>query len=196
MRGTVMEHKIRWLLSLTGVIIIASACNLFTNLFNPVDEVVSQIEDLADEVDIENIEEEIEALATELPLEIPDIGDLGNLSDLDDIGELEATVQAFQEGLESGELPPDIPTVDDPIEILFSSAALLTYTTPIEFEPVLSFYQEQMPEYGWEPKDDGTVIMGDTAILHFYKPDRDAIVTLGLNPPDGTTFVMVTIQPK
>jgi hypothetical protein len=185
-----MDHKIKWLLYLSGVIFIASACTLVTNLFNPVDKAVSEIEDLAEQVDIENIEDEILTLATKIPAEIPDLEDLG------DLGDLEATVQAFQEGFESGEMPADIPFVDDPIEILFSSKEFLSYTTELEFEDVLAFYKEQMPAYDWELKDDGTMIMGETAILQFDKPDRDAIVTLGVNPQDGTIFVMVTVQSK
>jgi hypothetical protein len=182
-----MDHKIKWLMYLTGALLIVSACNLVNRVTNPVDEVVSEIEELAEEVEIEDIEREIEALATELPSELPDIGDFGDLQE---------TAQAFQEGFDTGELPPDIPVVDEPIEIVLSSAEFLSYTPPLEFETVLTFYQEEMIEYGWEPNDDEPMIMGEMAVLQFNRPDREAVVSLGTNPQDGTTFVMVNVQPK
>ena len=95
-----MDHKIKWLLYLTGIIFIASACNLVTNFFNPVDEAVSEIEDLAEKVDIENIESEIEALATQLPSELPDIGDLDDLGDLGELDLLETVLRKGTTGIQ------------------------------------------------------------------------------------------------
>jgi len=185
-----MDHKMKWLLTLMIIILIASACNLFTNFFNPVDEVVSQVENLAEEVDTDKIESEIETLVTQLPAEIPDIGDLG------DLGDLEATAQAIQDSFDSGEMPAEVPLVEDPVEIIFSSKELLTYTTPLDFDTVLSFYQEKMTEYGWETQEDGNIFLGEMASLQFEKPDREASVILNVNPQDGTTMVTVTIQMK
>jgi hypothetical protein len=185
-----MDYKIKWLMYLTGILLIASACNLVTRVFSPVDEVVSEIEELAEEVEIEDIEREIESLATELPSELPDIGDIGDIEDLQE------TAQAFQEGFDTGELPPDIPVVDEPVEIVLSSEEFLSYTTPLEFETVLTFYQEKMIEYGWEPNEDEPMIMGEMAVLQFNRPDREAVISLGTNPQDGTTFVMVNVQSK
>ena len=40
------------------------------------------------------------------------------------------------------------------------------------------------------------MITEEAAVLTFEKPDRNAIVTLGVNPQNGKTFVMITIQAK
>lgn len=195
-----MNIKRKWFLFLIAALVVTSACNLVSNVFNPVDEVVSEIEELADQVDIEEIEEELDMLATEIPSsldelpgldELPDLDDLGDLGDL---GDLEATVQALQEGFGSDEIPPDIPVVDKPAEILFGSDDLVSYTTQVEFDSVLSFYQEEMPLTDWQPNDDGTVITAEAAVLRYTKADRDAIVTVSVQ--DGITYVMITIQPR
>ena len=191
-----MDHKIKKFAYLVGVLIVASACNLVSNFFNPVDEVVSEIEDLAEQVDIEDIEEGLDMLATELPGGLDELGDFGDFGDLGDLSNLEATVQAFQEGFEFGEIPEDIPIVDDPKDNLFGSKDLVSYMTPMAFENVLSFYQEEMPENDWTLKDEGNIITEDTAVVQFEKPNRNAIVTLGVNPQDGSTFVMISIQVK
>jgi hypothetical protein len=182
-----MNPKIKWLLYLSCVLLITSACNLINRMINPVDEVVSEIEELAEGVDIESIEREIETIATDMPVEIPDFDDFENLQE---------TAQAFQEGFESGEVPPDIPIVDVPVEILMGSKDFLSYTTPLEFETVLMFYQEEMIAFGWEPEEEEAMILGETAILQFHKPDRDASITLATNPQDETTVVMISIQSK
>ncbi len=182
-----MDQKIKWLLFISCTLLIASACNLANRLTNPVDEVVSEIEEIAEEVDIEKIEGEIETLATKLPDEIPDMSDLEGLQE---------TAEAFQEGFQSGELPPDIPMVDETVEIIMSSKELLSYTTPLEFDTVLTFYQEEMIVYGWEPQEGETMILGETALLQFDKPDREATITLGVNPGDKNTLVIITVQAK
>jgi hypothetical protein len=191
-----MNQKFRWLLYLAGALIVTSACNLFSTLTNPVEDVVSEVEALADQVDIQELEKGIEMLATELPDELGDLGNLDDLGDLGDFGDLEATVQALQEGLGSSDFPEDIPVVDEPRDDLYGTQDVVSYMTPLEFETVLSFYQEQMPVNDWEPRQDGNVISADSAVLQFEKPNRTAIVVLGINPQDGKTIVMITIQPK
>jgi len=191
-----MNPKFRWLLYLAGALIVTSACNLFSTLTNPVEDVVSEVEALADQVDLQELEEGIDMLATEIPSEIGDLGNLDDLGDLGDLGDLEATVQALQEGFGSSDFPVDIPVVDEPRDDLYGTQDMVSYMTPLEFETVLSFYQEQMPENDWEPRQEGTVVSADSAVLHFEKPDRSAIVALGINPQDGKTFVMITIQSK
>ena len=137
-----MNTKMRWLLFLAGVLLVTSACSLFSTLSNPVDNAVSEIEELADQVDIQQLEEELDALATELPSSLDEIP---SLDDLGDLGDLEATAQAFQEGFGSGEVPPDIPMVDEPRQDLFGSDDIVSYNTPMSYDEVLAFYQEQMP---------------------------------------------------
>ena len=185
-----MNTKFKWLLFLTGVLLVASACNLFSTLLNPVDKAVSEIEDLATQVDVDQLEEELRTLATELPstLEaIPSVDDLG------DLGDIQATTEAFTESFTSGEAPEDIPRIDDRQDMLVS-ANIVSYSTPLSFDEALAFYQEQMPANEWDPNQDSTVISGDMALLTYEKPDRTAIVTL--SEEDGKTIVLINIQEK
>lgn len=201
-----MNHKIKWLSFFVSILIISSACNLLSNGLNPVNDVVSEVEDLADQIPVDDIKEEIEnlvtdlpddieALATDLPVDIetlvtdlPDeIGDLGDLGDLGDIGDL------ITEGLGSGEIPPDIPVVEDSKENLFGSENVVSYLTPFDFDFVLDFYQAEMPNNGWSAKE-GSVITDDAALLYFEKSGRDATVTLSYTPIDDKTAVLILIQ--
>ena len=191
-----MNKKRKWFLFLIGVLLVSSACNLVSYLSNPVDEAVSEIEELADQIDIEEIEQELETLTTGIPSnldELPNLDDIGNLGDL---GDLDATVQALQEGFGSDEVPPDIPVVDEQKEILFGSKDTVSYSTPMELDDVIAFYQDEMPSYDWKPKENGTVIQDGAAVLQFEKPGRDAIVTMSKNQDDGLTYVMIIIQPR
>jgi hypothetical protein len=201
-----MDQKIKWMSFLASILIISSACSLLTNGLNPINDVISEIDDLASQVPVDEIKEEIEnlvtdlpedieALATDLPVDIetlitdlPDeIDDLGNLGDIGDIGDL------ITEGLGSDEIPSDIPVVEDPIENLFGSANVVSYLTPFDFDSVLAFYQTEMPNHGWLPKDN-SVITDDAALLYFEKSDRKATVTLSYTPIDDKTAVMILIQ--
>lgn len=218
-----MDKRIKWLLYFSVVLIITCACNLLSGL-NPVDDVVSEIEDLATQIPVDEIKDEIEALVTEIP------GDLETLvtdlpadldegldtlatdlpSELDDIeGEIDALATEFPDELGdlgdvgdliddvlgSEEAPSDIPLVDDPKEILIESEALISYFTSQDFNFVLSFYQEQMPINGWVETGD-SVINEDTALLYYEKPDRKVTITLSINPVDDETTVMIIIQDK
>jgi len=174
----------KWIFLLILAVLTASACNLFSNLFNPIDDVVSEIEDIAEQVDIENIEELGENIGTMVP-EIPT-----------DLGDIQATIEAVQEGFDLGEAPPDIPIVDGETENFFASEAFISYTTPMDFDDVMTFYQEEMPNNNWEPNDDGSLNMAGTALLQFSKSDRIAIVTITENQEDETTTVLITLQPE
>ena len=65
-----MDNKFKWLSFVASILIISSACNLLTTGLNPIDDVVSEIEDLGDQVPVDEIKDEIEKLATSLPDEI------------------------------------------------------------------------------------------------------------------------------
>ena len=158
----------KWIVLLILVVIITSACNLFSNLFNPVDRTVSEIEELAEEVDIKNIEDlqdEFSGIITELPA---------------DIGDIQATMEAVQDEFNLGDAPPDIPVVEAETENFFASEAFISYTTSLGFDEVVEFYLEEMPENGWNPVNEGLVQTDDGTVLHFKKNGRNAFVTLGI----------------
>ena len=81
----------KWIILLILAMVTVSACNLFSNLLNPVDNVVSEVEDIATQVNIDNIEELQENIQTMVP-DIPS-----------DLGDLQATAEAVQEDFASGE---------------------------------------------------------------------------------------------
>jgi len=187
-----MNTKPRWWLFLAGALLVTSACSLFSTVLNPVDKAVSEIEDLATQVDVGQLEEELSTLATELPSTLEAIP---NVDDLGDLGDIQATADAFQESFTSGEAPDDIPRVDERQD-LFTSKDLVSYSTALSLDVVLAFYQEQMPVNDWKPVPDSSVIMAESVVLAFEKPNRDAFVTLNLDPQSGNTLVSIVIQPK
>jgi hypothetical protein len=71
----------------------------------------------------------------------------------------------------------------------------VSYLTPLNFDSVLAFYQEQMPLNGWTQKDD-SMVANDAALLYFEKPDREATITLSFTPLEEKTAVMIIIQVK
>ena len=186
-----MNKKRNWFLLMTGVLLASSACNLISHLFNPLDETITEIEELSTQIDIE----EIKTIATDIPSALDDLPNLDDLGDLGDFGDLDATVQALQEGFTSDEIPADIPVVEDLNEILFSSKNVVTYSTSMDLATVISFYQDEMPTYDWKVKEDLTEIHNETAVLQYEKSGRNAIVTLSSNMGDGFTYVMITIGP-
>ena len=187
-----MDKKRNWFLLMIAVLLTSCACNLISHLFNPVDETITEIEELATQIDIEQIEEEIETIATDIPSALDD---LPNLDELGDFGDLDATMQALQEGFNPDEIPADIPVVEDLNKILFSSKNIVTYSTRMDLGTVISFYQDEMPTYDWQVKEDGTEIHNETAVLQYQKSGRNANVTLSSNLGDGLTYVMITIEP-
>jgi hypothetical protein len=211
-----MDNKFKWSFFLTLILIVGCACNLLTNGLNPIDNVLEEIEDIAGDIAIDEIQDQIGALITDLPAEIEGIEDKiglvvtdlptdfsdieGELEDIatdlpggfDDIGDFGDLIEGV---LGSDEGPVDIPLVDDPKEILIKSEDIITYFTPQEFDFVLKFYQEQMPINGWAAKD-GSVINAESALLYYEKPDREVSITLSLNPSDNKTTVMIYIETK
>jgi hypothetical protein len=190
-----MDNKHKWLLYLIGVFLIAGACNLFTNPLNKVDDLISEVDDLANQVPIDEIQDDLEALVTNLPAEIETLAtDLPD--EIDDIGDLGDIGDIITGGFGSGEVPPDIPVVEPPRDDLIGSNDIVSYMTPMDFDSVLTFYQEEMPMNDWVPLNEENVITDDAAVLYFEKPGREAIVTLSVNPLDDNTVVMITIQTK
>ena len=200
-----MDKKTRWLLALGAIFISASACNLFSIGLDNVDDVVSEIEDLTDQIPIEDIideiesaatdhpidmdkiDDEIDALATEIPSALDEIGDIGDLGNLDDLRDI------IEDGLLSGEAPEDIPVVDDPDEILIESKDIVSYLTSEDFSTIKAFYMEQMPLNGWSEVEDN-IINENSALLFFEKGDREVTITINFNPSDSQTSVMIFVQ--
>jgi hypothetical protein len=192
-----MNHKARRVFISGLILVLISACGLLNRL-NPFGGVAPDVEELAEQIPVEEIQKEVEALTTDLPgdlealaTDLPD--DLGQIEDvIGDLGDIDEVGDLLGEG---GEIPADIPVVEDPKEELFSSDKIVSYLTPLDFDSVLSFYQAQMLEHSWTPKD-GSVIADDAALLYYEKPDRQVTITMSFNPVDSQTAVMIIIQQK
>ena len=186
------NRKRNWIFFISALVMVSSACNLIKSL-NPANQVINEIEDLATQIPMDEIQEGIEALSTDLPEGIGDIGDLLNIGNL---GDLEATAQALADQYEPSEIPPDIPVVEGPKENLFSSKGAVTYGTLLPFDKVVNFYKTEMPKNEWIPKGEGDVFADNVMIINFTKPNRDAIVTLSHENNTNLTIVLISIQPK
>jgi hypothetical protein len=115
-----------------------------------------------------------------------------------DVPGLAATVQAFatQTGSTLGQAPQDIPLVEGDKTSLVTSADFVTYFTSMDFKAVSSFYEAQMPANGWTKVDKESIQNGNNAVLVFEKSNRKATVTLGVNPTNNSTVVVITISQK
>lgn len=111
---------------------------------------------------------------------------------------LAQTAQAIvTQGFSFGEAPPDIPVVDqDQVQSYFGSKDFVSYITTLDYTTVLEFYKTEMPANGWEAVEAGSFEFENTAFLNYAKPNRNATVTLSVNPTDNTTIVAIAITPK
>jgi len=204
-----MDKKMKWLLSIGAIFIISSACNLFSIGLDQVDDVISEIEDITDQIPVEDIKDEIESLATDLPVDLDDIedeidtlvtdipsslddlGDIGDIGDLGDIGDMFGDL--LEDGPFSGEAPDDIPIVDDPKEMLIESEDVISYLTSQDFSFIKAFYMEQMPLNGWSEVEDN-ILNDNSALLFYEKGNKETTITINFNPSDNQTSVMIFVQ--
>ena len=115
-----------------------------------------------------------------------------------DVPGLAGTVQAFatQTGSTLGQAPQDIPLVEGDKTSLVTSADFFTYFTSMDFKTGSAFYEAQMPANGWTKVDKESIQNDNNAVLVFEKPNRKATVTLGVNPTNNSTVVVITISQK
>jgi hypothetical protein len=115
-----------------------------------------------------------------------------------DVPGLAETVQAYatQSGATAGQAPQDIPLVEGDKTSLVTTATFVTYFTSQDFNSVLSFYDNQMPANGWTKLNKESIQNANSAVLVFDKATRKATVTLGVNPTNNSTVVVITISQK
>jgi hypothetical protein len=115
-----------------------------------------------------------------------------------DVPGLAETVQAVatQSGSTSGQAPKDIPLVEGDKTSLVTSQTFISYFTSLDFNSVVTFYDNQMPANGWTKLDKESIQNANNAVMIFDKPTRKATVTLGINPTNNTTVVVITVSQK
>lgn len=94
----------------------------------------------------------------------------------------------------SGEVPTDIPLVEDDRSDLVVSGALISYTTGMEYEQVLDFYETRMPASGWTKSTSGSLTGTESAVLVFQKPSRQATIAVTAIPTSERTAVLINLQ--
>ncbi len=144
-------------------------------------DVAATAQALATEANLGDVAATAQALATEANL-----------------GDAAATAQALatQTFGNLGTPPPDVPRVAGEIKDVFSTENLLSYSTPLAFADVVTFYKEAMPTNGWELQKNGSLEMPELVVLSYTRADRDAIVTISINPADKQTLVNIVVTKK
>lgn len=103
-----------------------------------------------------------------------------------------ATQSAGGGGVTFGDVPADVPVLEDPKD-LFGMESIVSYSTSLEYNAVLEFYKKEMPANGWTVDTSQTSVeTTDAAVLYYVKDGRAATVTLSTSA--GQTFVQVLIQ--
>jgi hypothetical protein len=108
------------------------------------------------------------------------------------IGTAEAVATSFANSSQSP--PEDIPIISGTTENLFATKETVSYLTPMDFQSVLSYYQQEMPANGWETNSTNTILTADTALLQYDKVDRHATITLSVS--NDKTVVLIIVTPN
>lgn len=112
--------------------------------------------------------------------------------------DLLATMQAIVTQVSPQNAPPnDIPLLPEVnVTTFFSTQTLVTYSTDLPYEDVISFYQTKMPEQGWAPLTSGFRFTDNFSVMRYDMDGREATITISENPLDQRTVVMIVITIK
>ena len=174
------------------------ACQAVSNAGNQVQEVqntaqaaAEQIQELATQAP--EIMQTVQVLATQAP----ELLDTAQAFATENPGIEQTAIAVATEGFSMGEAPADIPVVDrTTVTNFFGSADVVSYSTTLDFQSVVSFYKTEMPNNGWSADPSTTFEQGETVILTYTKPDSTATLTVTVNPSDQSTIVAIVIQAK
>jgi len=123
--------------------------------------------------------------------------------------EVKATLQAFateqgpeivatakglvtQVAAETPVVPEDIPLVEGERQHLTAILGMVTYSTSLPYDDVLSFYLAEMPANGWELVSEGSYQIPNSAVLNYQKVDRKATVSMSV--VEKQTYLLILIQ--
>ena len=109
-----------------------------------------------------------------------------------DATETPAGVATASTGL-GGEAPSDVPIIDAQNTDLFSSAAGVSYQAGAEYNTVVTFYKDGMPNNGWSIDANGSIETPSATILYCTKDNRQATVAITPGTAPNTTLVLITI---
>jgi hypothetical protein len=112
--------------------------------------------------------------------------------------ELLATLQAVVTQVNPENAPPpDVPLIPEGnYTNFFSTKNLVTYSSELPYDEIVSFYQTKMPEEGWTTANDGNWHTDKFTVMRYEKDNREASVTISENPLDQRTVVLIIITNK
>ena len=166
-----------WAVVLLSMATLACTCGLISGL-TEAGEGLQTVQAIGTELATTGALETIQAVVTE--------------GGLEQTAEALATQSAGGGGFTFGDVPPDVPVMEDP-QGLFGSESTVSYSTSLEYNTVLEFYKKEMLANGWtEDTSQISVETTDAAVLYYVKDGRAATVTLSSSA--GQTFVQVLIQ--
>lgn len=174
------------------------ACSSITNIGNQVNQAKETVQSVATQANQLVTEgapllETVQAVATENPNIVETVETVAT----DNPGALETAQAVATEGVNIGTAPADIPLVDkSTITNFFGMADLVSYTTNMDFQSVVSFYKSQMPTNGWSEDKSTTYEMSGTTSLGYTKDNKSAIVVITNDPTSNLILVVVTVTSK
>lgn len=92
--------------------------------------------------------------------------------------------------------PQDIPLIEGEKENFVSVKDTVSYQTPVPFADVVAFYKSAMPQQGWTLNSSESLESDKNAVLTYEKENKQAILTINLNPANNKTIVVIYIQSK
>jgi hypothetical protein len=113
-------------------------------------------------------------------------------------GIIETVEGIATQGFNLGNLPDDIPVVDQStVSNFVSTGSTVFYSTSLDFQSVVDFYKSQMPANGWEEDTNMTFEMQGTSTLGYTKDNSSVAIVIYQDPAnENLTYVTVTIIPK
>jgi hypothetical protein len=134
---------------------------------------------LATKADESGIKETVQAAATQF----------------EDSGVVETMqAKATEFHISEEDVPADIPVMQGEKSTFVGSPQAISYFIDADFNPVLAYYQQEMPARGWSKIDYGTTITSSTAELFYEKDGRKATVVIAQVPVMGQVGVVITIE--
>jgi len=158
-------------LTLAALVLIACACPL-TNLISSVAS--TRPEDI------------VELIPEDLSEQLPGMGEL--------LEDLPLDSEGLTELLNQG-VPENIPVVDDYTN-LTSIAGVISYETPLPFEEVVSFYEIEIEQLGWQFNANASnIIKSEQFALMNYTNDTQVAI-IGITGEDTYTQVTIVVTNK
>jgi len=106
------------------------------------------------------------------------------------------TAQAvIQQEIPTGEAPTDIPIINqDQVPNYFGSSQYIFYTSPTQYAQVLGFYKTEMPNNGWQFRENNSHEYANAAQLTYEKDNRTATINLAFNPLNNTSVIVINLN--